>query len=61
MPQLPQLLWSVFVSTQVPLHLVWPVGQPATHCPFSQVSPEAQALKQPPQLLVSVLVLIHVP
>jgi hypothetical protein len=43
-PKLPQLEWSVFMSTQVPLHLVCPVGQAAMHCPFSQVSPAAQIL-----------------
>ena len=30
-PHEPQLERSVFVSTQVPLHLVWPVGQAAIH------------------------------
>jgi hypothetical protein len=37
------------------------VGQAAKHWPLSHVSPLAQILKQPPQFLVSVFVLVQVP
>jgi hypothetical protein len=54
MPQPPQLLLSVLVSTQFPLQQVMPVIQagpvPHLHTPFEQVSPPgAQAVVQFPQ------------
>jgi hypothetical protein len=66
MPQPPQLLLSVVVSTQFPLQQVLPVIQgefmPHLHCPPEQVSPVgAQAVPHIPQLLAFELVSTHVP
>jgi hypothetical protein len=45
-PQAPQLLVLVVVSTQVPPQLVWPVGQ---HMPLEQTLPLGQAVPHAPQ------------
>ncbi len=54
LPQNPQLLLSVFVSTQVAPQTV------PLHDPLRQQEPGAQTVPQVPQLLLSVLVLTHV-
>jgi hypothetical protein len=58
--QVPQLLMSLVVSTQLPLQSVEPPGQPNTHPPWEQESPTAQVAPQPPQFLGSVAVLTQV-
>jgi len=58
-PHFPQLLLSLLVSTQAPLHSVKPDEQ--THWPFEQLVPEGQTLPQLPQLLLSLLVLTQTP
>jgi len=60
-PHEPQLERSVFVSTQVPLHIVRPEGHCAVHTPFWQVSVKLQTLLQAPQFSGSELVLMQVP
>lgn len=59
LPQPPQCEASVAVSTQVPLHLVCPVGHGLVHVPPSQVCPVAHAFPQLPQFLASTLVSTH--
>jgi hypothetical protein len=54
LPQAPQLLALVVVSTHCPLHSVCPVGH--AQLPLPQVCPLAQTLPQAPQLLASLLV-----
>jgi hypothetical protein len=49
-PHVPQLLGSVAVLTQVPLHRVWPDGQDAMHMPLLQVIPVGQVSTTPSQL-----------
>ena len=57
-PQPPQLVVSVIVSTQVPPHAVCPVGQVTElrHVPAMQVCPVVQVFPQVPQLAASVIV-----
>ena len=50
-PQVPQFAGLVWVSTQVPLQLVWPVGQ---HLPLEQVLVPPQTVVQVPQCEPSV-------
>ena len=60
MPQLPQLLVSVCVSTQPPLHSVWPVAQPPVmQLPAEHTWPTGHAVPQVPQLKASLCVSIH--
>jgi hypothetical protein len=54
LPQAPQLLASLLVSTHTPLHKVWPSPQP--HMPAVQTWPPGQTFPQAPQLLGSLLV-----
>ncbi|HVS06648.1 MAG TPA: hypothetical protein VHK65_10850 [Candidatus Dormibacteraeota bacterium] len=58
-PQAPQLALSVWLLTQVPAHISWPLGQ--AQAPFTQVWPLGQAWPQLPQLAASIWVLTHVP
>ena len=60
-PQRPQCIALVIVSTQVAgvPQAVWPVGQ--AQAPAVQVWPVGQALPQRPQLALSVIVLTHAP
>jgi hypothetical protein len=51
LPHEPQLLLSTLVLTQIPLHRVWPAGQP--HEPCKQVWPLVQATPHAPQLASS--------
>ncbi len=51
LPHVPQLLTSVFRLTHVPLQLVKPDGQTATHDPFWQVCCDEHAFPHAPQLL----------
>ncbi len=65
-PHPPQLFLSVFVFTQVPLHIVWPAaGQPEpgddTHWPAVQLLPEAHLVPQDPQWALSVFGSTHAP
>lgn len=60
-PQLPQLAGFVRVSTQMPLHRVWPLGHELVHIPLTQDEPEGQTLPQLPQLVTSVAVVTHRP
>jgi hypothetical protein len=67
-PHAPQLALLVWRSTQVmppppgPAgHAVSPVGQPATHAPFTQVSTMRQRCPHAPQLAGSLLVSVHWP
>jgi hypothetical protein len=48
LPQAPQLLGSLAVSTHAPLHAAWPVGH--WHCPLMQSVPLVQVLPQALQL-----------
>lgn len=57
LPQAPQFESSDLVSTQRPLHAVWPLAQARTHWPALQDAPLLQLMPQPPQLFASVLVL----
>jgi hypothetical protein len=52
-PQVPQLDRSVWVFTQLPLQLLWPVWHCTVHTPAEQTSPEAHWRPQAPQLLRS--------
>jgi hypothetical protein len=61
LPQPPQLLWSVFVSTQVPLQFVWLLGHCAVHTPFWHVSVRLHTLLQAPQFSGSEFVSTHMP
>jgi hypothetical protein len=54
-PQFDALVW---VSTQMPPHRVWPLGQPQT--PFWQAAPPAQVNPQLPQVLESLLMSVHI-
>jgi hypothetical protein len=60
-PQAPQLLTSVPVFTQVPLHTTWPGGHCAAQVPFTQLVPLGQALPQAPQLALSVFRFTQLP
>jgi hypothetical protein len=60
-PQVPQLELSVWVSTQAPLHAVWPVAQLVAHEPLEQTSADVQAVPQAPQLAGSAWVFTHCP
>ncbi len=57
LPQLPQAFGFDVVSTQMPLHALWPAGHLQT--PPVHVDPVAQALPQLPQWFVSVCSLTH--
>ncbi|HUL59622.1 MAG TPA: hypothetical protein VLU43_10125, partial [Anaeromyxobacteraceae bacterium] len=57
-PQVPQFVALVCVSTQVPLQLVWPVGQ---HLALEQVLPAPHTVAQVPQCELSVCRSKHVP
>jgi hypothetical protein len=50
-PQLPQLLTSVWRLTHAPLHTVWPVGH--EQLPLTQDAPPGHAVEQLPQWLGS--------
>jgi hypothetical protein len=56
-PQPPQLLGSVAVATQLPLHAESPAPQVAVHAPAEQTWPAPHALPHAPQLALSVLTL----
>ncbi len=58
-PQPPQLVTLVFVSTQVPLHIVRP--EVHAHAPPTQISPEAHPRPQAPQSLALVCVSVQAP
>jgi hypothetical protein len=65
-PQAPQLLGSLLVSMQVPLHRVCPLGHVvgqvqgmSTHCPPRQIWEFEQTVPQLPQLSGSALVSRH--
>jgi hypothetical protein len=59
-PQPPQLARLVLVSTQVPLHCIWPAtGQ--VHWPPLHVVPPAHLLPHEPQLFMSVLTVAQTP
>jgi len=60
-PQVPQLLLSVCVSTHAPLQSVCPVAQLLAQEPFEQTCAEVQALPHEPQLAGSLCVLTHWP
>ncbi len=53
MPQPPQLLLSLAMSTQAPLQLRWFGGQFVTHVPAAHTCPPTQALPQRPQFVGS--------
>lgn len=59
LPQAPQFIALVWVSTHVPSHSAWPVGHVQT--PATQLEPPAQACPQPPQLPLSVCVFTQEP
>jgi len=54
LPQAPQLFSSLVRVEHVPPQLLWPVGQVVVHAPATQTWPGPHALKQVPQLPVSV-------
>jgi len=58
-PQAPQFLGSLTVSTQAAPHLVAPPAQLMAHWPMEQTSPAAQAVLQAPQFLGSLAVSTH--
>jgi hypothetical protein len=58
--QPPQLAVLVFVSTQVPLHCIWPATGQA-HWLFMHVVPPVHLLLHEPQLFGSVLSVAHTP
>jgi hypothetical protein len=58
-PQAPQLLTSILVFVQIPLHIVVPSEH--SHFPFTQAASGGQWLPQLPQLLGSLLVFVQVP
>jgi hypothetical protein len=58
-PQPPQLVALVMVSTQVPLHEVWPPGH--SQAPALQDRPAAQGMLQVPQWSTSAIVFTHEP
>jgi len=58
-PQVPQLLLSLAVVTQLPLQKVRPEGQ--VHMPLVQLRPPEHTVPQVPQLLLSLAVVRQVP
>jgi hypothetical protein len=58
-PHWPQLLASVWVLTQAPLHAFWPVGQ--AHPPLTQLAPLGQTRPHWPQFFGSLVTLRQVP
>ena len=58
-PQAPQWRVSLVVSTQAPLHSVWPEGQ--THWPLAHVDPAGHVTPHAPQWRLSEPVLTQVP
>ena len=54
MPHPPQCALSVEIETHSPKQTVWPTAHPSAQPPFTQRSPGAQAIPQPPQLRTSV-------
>jgi len=64
LPQAPQLLGSLVVLEQAPLHRTCPVGQlppPEAQIPLIQTSPDGQTWPHAPQLFGSLVVLVQVP
>lgn len=59
-PQPPQFPVLLLVSTQTPVHRVWPLAQ-ALQVPLTHMLPEGQALPQVPQFATSLLVLTQTP
>src|SRR5438270_10652649 len=49
-PHPPQWFTSLFMSTQLPLQSVWPLGQLETHAPWEQTSTASHTVPQAPQL-----------
>jgi hypothetical protein len=59
LPHAPQFATLLIVSTQAPLHSVWPAGH--VHTPFAQVAPRPHVFPQEPQFAGSVFVFVQSP
>jgi hypothetical protein len=60
-PHEPQFAESVIVSTQLPLHAIWPDGHERRHMPALHVRPLGHALPHAPQFVLLVARSTHVP
>jgi hypothetical protein len=60
-PQVPQLVPLVVVSTQLPLQRVSPTEQPKRHVLASQACPTGQAVPQAPQFPALLVMSTHAP
>ncbi len=61
LPQRPQLLIALRISTQLPLHAILPSGHSSEHEPSAQTSNASHSLPQAPQLPWSEKMSTHVP